>query len=186
MVCIFHPACELLPPRKKDLYFTCVLLPLYCTISLTSFPLPPSQCTEYTDSVWLCWNVLWTIFCRSFTLCFWPDSPPQTKMTSKDDIKGFVSLKFLRLWEECTLLRVDRMYDTSIRYIPWHVEGRGMLPRPRTPQLWRGTWGWRRRRWSPRRPWTRVCCRSTAHVSGWRQTRAGTWTAAPHGTTLCV
>jgi hypothetical protein len=23
--------------------------------------------------------------------------PPQTKMTSKDDIKGFVSLKFLRL-----------------------------------------------------------------------------------------
>ncbi len=25
-------------------------------------------------------------------------TPPQTKMTSKDDIKGFVSLKFLRLW----------------------------------------------------------------------------------------
>jgi hypothetical protein len=25
-------------------------------------------------------------------------SPPQTKMTSKDDIKGLVSLKFLRLW----------------------------------------------------------------------------------------
>ena len=23
-----------------------------------------------------CWNVLWTIFCRSFTLCFWPDSEP--------------------------------------------------------------------------------------------------------------
>ncbi len=112
MVCIFDPACELLPPRKKYLFFTCVLLPLYCTISLTSFPLPPSQSTEYTDSVWQwgggvggCWNVLWTIFCRSFTLCFWPDfrtykiaTPPQTKMTSKDDIKGFVSLKFLRLW----------------------------------------------------------------------------------------
>ncbi len=25
-------------------------------------------------------------------------SPPQTKMTSKDDIKGLVSLKFLRPW----------------------------------------------------------------------------------------
>ena len=25
-------------------------------------------------------------------------TPPQTKVTSKDDIKGFVSLKFLRLW----------------------------------------------------------------------------------------
>ncbi len=25
-------------------------------------------------------------------------TPPQTKMTSKDDIKGFVSVKFLRLW----------------------------------------------------------------------------------------
>ncbi len=24
--------------------------------------------------------------------------PPQTKKTSKDDIKGYVSLKFLRLW----------------------------------------------------------------------------------------
>ncbi len=25
-------------------------------------------------------------------------TPPKTKMTSKDNIKGFVSLKFLRLW----------------------------------------------------------------------------------------
>ncbi len=41
MVCIFDPACGLLPPRKKELYFTCVLLPLYCTFSLTSFNLPP-------------------------------------------------------------------------------------------------------------------------------------------------
>jgi hypothetical protein len=74
-------------------------------------PSPPSQCTVYTDSVLLwgvvggCWNILWTIFCRSFTLCFWPDSKPtklihhpQTKMTSKDDIKGLVSLKFFRPW----------------------------------------------------------------------------------------
>jgi hypothetical protein len=27
-------------------------------------------------------------------------SPPQTKMTSKDDIKGLVSLKFLRPWDQ--------------------------------------------------------------------------------------
>ncbi len=62
---------------------TCVLLPLYCTFSLTSSLSPPSQCTVYADNVWLwggggggCWNVLWTIFYRSFTLCFWPDSEP--------------------------------------------------------------------------------------------------------------
>ncbi len=41
LVCNFDPACELLPPWKKEFYFTCVLLPLYCTFSLTSFPLPP-------------------------------------------------------------------------------------------------------------------------------------------------
>ena len=49
--------------------------------------LPPPQCTVcsrqcYSSrqcvTVWggVCWNVLWTIFCRSFTLCFWPDSEP--------------------------------------------------------------------------------------------------------------
>ncbi len=37
----FDPARELLPLWKKELYFTCVPLPLYCTFSLTSFPLPP-------------------------------------------------------------------------------------------------------------------------------------------------
>jgi hypothetical protein len=36
MVCIFDPACELLPPWTKELQYTCVLLPLYCTFSLTS------------------------------------------------------------------------------------------------------------------------------------------------------
>ncbi len=45
MVCIFDPACELLPPWTKELCGNCVLLPLYCTFSLTSSPLPPSQCT---------------------------------------------------------------------------------------------------------------------------------------------
>ncbi len=57
-------------------------LHLYCCLStVPSLWLPsPSPPSQYTDSVWLwvggCWNVLWTIFCRSFTLCFWPDSEP--------------------------------------------------------------------------------------------------------------
>ncbi len=56
MVCIFDPACELLPPWKKELYFTRVLmhLGLYCTFSLTSFPLPLSlyvQCVTVGGGV---------------------------------------------------------------------------------------------------------------------------------------
>jgi hypothetical protein len=55
------------------------------TFSLVHLPHPshPSQnqSTVYTDSMWLgggggCWVVLEAIFCRSLTLCFWPDSEP--------------------------------------------------------------------------------------------------------------
>ncbi len=82
------------PHRRRN--YTCVLLPLYL---LSDLPRPPPQtkCTVYSDSVCGCggggcWIVLRTIFCRIFfTLCFLPN-----KMTSKHDIKGFVSLKFLR------------------------------------------------------------------------------------------
>ncbi len=71
-------------------------------------PLPPSQCTVYTDSVWL-WDggagvlkrtvdhillEFYTLFLTRFRT-YKIASPPQTKMTSKDDIKGLVSLKFL-------------------------------------------------------------------------------------------
>jgi hypothetical protein len=39
------------------------------------------------------------------------DSPPQTKMTSKDDIKGLVSLKFLRPWfHDMEQLEDERAY----------------------------------------------------------------------------
>ncbi len=34
------------------------------------------QCVTVGGRMGGCWNVLWTIFCRSFTLCFWPDSEP--------------------------------------------------------------------------------------------------------------
>ncbi len=48
MVCIFDSACELLPPWTKELYGTYVLLPLYCTFSLTSSPLPPLPNVQYS------------------------------------------------------------------------------------------------------------------------------------------
>ncbi len=51
MVCIFDPACELLPPWTKELYGTCVLLPIYCTFSLTSSPLPPHPNVQYIQTV---------------------------------------------------------------------------------------------------------------------------------------
>jgi hypothetical protein len=85
---------------------------VYCspsTFSLTSpaTPLPKLnvQYIHYTDSVWLWGGV--ELCCRPYTAgvlhsvsdqiqnlqkCF----TPQTKMASKDDIKGMVSLKFLR------------------------------------------------------------------------------------------
>ncbi len=76
--------------------------------SLWPPPSPPSQCTVYTDSVWL-WGggfkctvdhilqEFYTLFLSRFRT-YKITSPPQTKMTSKDDIKGLVSLKFLRPW----------------------------------------------------------------------------------------
>ncbi len=81
VVCIFDPACELLPPWMKELYLCTVATLLYLLSDLLPHS-PPSQYTVYTDNVWLWggwgggWNVLWTIFCRSFTLCFWSDSEP--------------------------------------------------------------------------------------------------------------
>ncbi len=51
----------------------------------TPHPSPPSQsqCTVLTVCAWEvvgggggCWVVLVTIFCRSLTTCFWPDSEP--------------------------------------------------------------------------------------------------------------
>jgi hypothetical protein len=100
MVCIFNPACELLSPRKKELYFTCVLLPLYCTFSLTSFPLPPLPNVQYIQTVCDCGGggggglkrtvdhilqEFYTLFLTRFRTNKIA-TPPQTKVTSKDDI----------------------------------------------------------------------------------------------------
>ncbi len=105
MVCIFDPACERLPPWTKELYGTCVLLPLYCTFSLTSSPLAPfpMYIVQYIHPV--CnWGGGWggvEMYCGPYSAgvlhsvsdqiqnlqnCF----ITQTKRTSKDDIKGLV------------------------------------------------------------------------------------------------
>ena len=102
MVGIFDPACEMLPPWTKELYGTCVLLPLYCTFSLTSSPLPPfpmyskyRQCVTVGGGVLKCivdhiLQEFYTLFLTRFRT-YKIASPPLTKMTSKDDIKGLVS-----------------------------------------------------------------------------------------------
>jgi hypothetical protein len=80
-----------------------------CTFSLTSSP-PPlpmySICRNVTvgggggvlkcivDHILKEFNTMFLTRFRTYKIA----TPPQTKMTSKDDIKGFVSLKFLRLW----------------------------------------------------------------------------------------
>ncbi len=98
MVGIFDQACELLPPWTKELYlrnYTCVLLPLY----LLSKPPPPPkytysiyrQCVAVggggvlscvVDHILQEFNTLFLIRFRTYKIA----TPPQTKMTSKDDI----------------------------------------------------------------------------------------------------
>jgi hypothetical protein len=95
----------------KELYL-CTVAPLS---SLWPPPLPtlPKLNVQYIQTKCGCggggWIVLWTIFCRSFTLgsdqiqnlqnCF----TTPNKMTSKDEIKGLVSWKFLRPWFKLSL-----------------------------------------------------------------------------------
>jgi hypothetical protein len=90
------------------LYLCSVLLPLYCTFFLTSFPIPPLPNVQYIQTVCDCGGVLkctvdnilqefYTLFLTRFRT-YKIASPSLTKMTSKDDIKGLVSLKFLRPW----------------------------------------------------------------------------------------
>jgi hypothetical protein len=91
IVCIFDPAC--------------VLLPLYLPSDLLPPPPFPNKMYSYTDSVW-CGGVgvgvlsctvdhilqeFYTLFLtryRTYKIA----SPPQTKMSSKDDIKGLIGV----------------------------------------------------------------------------------------------
>jgi hypothetical protein len=111
MVCIIDPASELLPPWTKELYGTCVLLPLYCTFSLPPPPSPPPDVQYSIQTLCDCGGggggvemyggpysagVLHSVSDQIQNLqnCF----TTPNKMTSEDDIKGLVSLKFLRPW----------------------------------------------------------------------------------------
>jgi hypothetical protein len=108
MVDIFDPACELLSPWRKEIYLCTVAPPQY----LLSDLLPPFSKKMYSIYRQLCgwagggvlnctvdhilqefYTLVLTRF-RTYKIV----SPPKRKMTSKDDIKGLVSLKFLRPW----------------------------------------------------------------------------------------
>jgi hypothetical protein len=98
---------ELLPAWTKELQYTWVLLPLYLLSDLSPrLYTSQTKCTVYTDSVRL-------QQCRSFTLLFWLDLEPTkflhhpNKVTSKDDIKGLVSFKFLRPCSWCLTLTIE-------------------------------------------------------------------------------
>ncbi len=73
------------PMDEGTIWYFCIVAPLLYLLSDLLPPLPMyriyRQCMTcvYDCGGWGggCWNVLWTIFCRSFTLCFWPDSEPK-------------------------------------------------------------------------------------------------------------
>ncbi len=108
MVGIFDPACELLPPWTKELYL-CTVAPL---LYLLSDLLPSPPFSNQMFSIYRQWvadggggvmnctvdhilQEFYTLFLTGFRT-YKIASPPQTKMTSKDDIKELVFLKFLR------------------------------------------------------------------------------------------
>ncbi len=140
MICIFDPACELLPPWTKELYL-CTVAPL---LYLLSDLLPPFPNVQYIQTVCdiggggeVRWGVLictvyhilqefYTLFLTRFRT-YKVASPPLTKITSKDDIKGLVSLKFLRpCWPPIPL---------SAQRVCCCGRGEDRLAR------WRGGWG---------------------------------------------
>ncbi len=106
MVCIFDPAWELLPPMDEGtIWYLCTAAPL---LYLLSDLLPPPmysiyrQCVTVGGGGWRCsadhiLQEFYTLFLTRFRT-YKIASPPQTKMTSKDDSMGLVSLKFLRPW----------------------------------------------------------------------------------------
>ena len=96
------------PHGKRNYTLLVYCCPSTCTFSLTSFPLPPfpmysiyRQCV--TEGGWGGWKCtvdhilqeFYTLFLTRFRT-YKIASPPLTKMTSKDDIEGLVSLKLLR------------------------------------------------------------------------------------------
>jgi hypothetical protein len=71
---------------------------VYCCPSTLSLTPPPPTKYKLNCAVDHILEEFYTLFLTRFRT-YKIATPPQTKMTSKDDIKGFVSVKFLRLWE---------------------------------------------------------------------------------------
>jgi hypothetical protein len=106
LVGIFDPACELLPPWTKELYL-CTVAPLS-----SLWPPPPLPKLNVLFIQAMCvWRGGggWIVLCRPYSAGILHSVSDQmqnlpnyfttpNKMTSEDDIKGLVSLKFLRPW----------------------------------------------------------------------------------------
>ncbi len=103
LVCIFDPACELLPPWTKELYLWTVAPLLFLLSDL--LPPPPLPNVQYMQTVCYCGggggggaggmlncavdhilHEFYTLFLTRFRT-YKIATPPQTKMTNKDDIK---------------------------------------------------------------------------------------------------
>jgi len=91
------------PPWMKELYL-CTAAPLLYLLS-DLLPPPPLPNVQYIQIVCDCgggvemycgpYSAVYTLFLTRFRT-YKIASPPQTKMTSQDNNKGLVSLKFLR------------------------------------------------------------------------------------------
>ncbi len=98
MVGILDPPVNCCPHGRRN--YTCVLLPL-CLLS--DLPPLPKLNVQYIQTMCGCGAVdhilqkFYTLFLTRFKT-YRIASPPQTKTTSKEDIKGLLSLKFLRPW----------------------------------------------------------------------------------------
>jgi hypothetical protein len=100
LVGTFDPACELLPPLDEGTIL------VYCCPSIFSLTCPPpsqTKCTVYRQcvsggrvncAVDHILQEFYTDQIQNLPNCF----TIPNKMTSEDDIKGLVSLKFLRPW----------------------------------------------------------------------------------------
>ncbi len=125
LVGIFESACELLPPWTKELY-SCTLAPLS-----SLWPPPPLHKinVQYIQTV-----CVWGgggLCCRPYSAGILYSVSDQiqkqpnyfttpNKMTSEDDIKGLVSVKFLRPWLHpsicrCQKLLVQYTWSSSLR-----------------------------------------------------------------------
>jgi hypothetical protein len=93
---------------KGTIWYLCTVAPLLYLLSVL-LPPPPLPNVQFIQTVCDLWGVVGGVemYCGPYLQEFYTlfltrfktykiASPPQTKMTSKDDIKGLVSLKFLR------------------------------------------------------------------------------------------